>query len=166
MKEMEKFTGFSRTQIKEVLVGRRQKYRRKKAIYEKDLSMDEVIERLENQNDIEFAELNAIPEKINKSELDDMSKIEKLKKVERLRNAYFDAVDTNEDLHKDAEGLDEGKKANSNRILKEGLLKKLNDAGILFDPATNKPKLKIRSTVKRKGNTTPKDLVDMIKAHH
>ena len=166
MKEMEDFTGLSPKQIYGILTGRIQKPGRKKAIYENDLSLDEIIEYLENQNNIKFDELNALPEKINKSELDNMSRIERLKKVEILRNAYFDAVDTNEDLNKDAEGLDEEKKANSKRNLKEGLLEKLNNAGILFDPATNKPRIKTRSAVKRKGNTIPKDLVDLIKAHH
>ena len=102
----------------------------------------------------------AIPEKLNDFDLDDMSK------VERLKNAYFKkAVDRSKALNANANGVDEEKKENSKRIFKKSLLERLCDAGIVFDPKTNRPRKKPESGVKREGDRNPISLLDMIKTH-
>jgi hypothetical protein len=159
MDEMKKFTGLSDKEINGILNVSIQKAGRKKAAYEKDSSMDEVIDRLQKKNDIEFSDLLAIPEKLNSFDLDDMSK------VERLKNAYFKAVDRSKALNANANGVDEKKKENSKRILKKWLLERLSDAGIVFDPKTNRPRKIPESGVKREGDRNPISLLDMIKTH-
>jgi hypothetical protein len=133
MNEMEKFTGLSPKQISGIINDRIQKAGRKKAQYEKASYMDGILDRLQNESAIDVPELMAIPEKINEFDLDDMSK------VERLKNAFFDAVDRNEILNKDAQGVDEEKKSDSKRILKEWLLEAFRKKNITFDPNTDKP---------------------------
>ncbi len=134
MDEMIKFTGLSDKQIIGILKGRIQKPGRKKAAYEKDSYMDGVIDRLQNENDIEFSELLAILDKLNKFNLDDMSKVEK------LRDAYFEAVDRSKALNANANGIDEKKKENSKRILKRWLLEEFSKKNVTFDPGTGKPR--------------------------
>jgi hypothetical protein len=134
MKEMKNFTGLSDKEIKGIIKENIPKPGKKRAAYEKDSYMDEVIGRLQNYHDIDWTELMAIPEKISELDLDD------LVIVERLINTYFDAVDKNVGLNKDAEGIDEEKKSTSKRILKEWLLEKLYEACIVFNPETKKAK--------------------------
>ena len=134
LKEMKKFTGLSDKEIKGIVDENIQEAGEKKAVYEKDSYMDEVIDRLQNEKDIDYSEFGAIIDKLNEFNLDDMSK------VERLKNAYFHAVDINVSLNKDAKGINEETKANSKRIIKEGLLERLCDRGIVFDPKTKKAK--------------------------
>jgi len=130
---MIKFTGLSDKEINGILGECIQKPGRKKAAHEKDSYMDEVIDRLQNENDIEFSELLAILDKLNKFDLNDMSKVEK------LRDAYFEAVDRNKALNANANGIDEKNKENSKRILKNWFLDKLYNERIVFDPETTKP---------------------------
>jgi hypothetical protein len=134
MDEMIKFTGLSDKQIIGILKGRIQKPGRKKAAYEKDSYMDGVIDRLQNESAIDVTEFMAITEKLKEFGLDDMSK------VERLKNAYFDAIDRNKTLNKNAEGIDEEKKSNSKRILKDWLLEAFRRKNVTFDPNTGKPR--------------------------
>jgi hypothetical protein len=116
MDEMKKFTGLSDKEIKGIVNENIQKSGKKKDVYEKDSYMDEVIDRLQNENDIEFSELLAILDRLNEFDLDDMSK------VEQLRDAYFEAVDRNRALNANANGIDEEKKENSKRIIKNWFL--------------------------------------------
>jgi len=140
MDEMEKFTGLSYKQITGIINDRVQKAGRKKAPYEKDAYMDGIINRLQNENTIDVSELIAIPEKLNEFDLDDMSK------VERLKNAFFNAVDRNEALNKNVEGIDEETKANSKRILKDWLLEAFRRENVTFDPNTGKPRKECQPT--------------------
>jgi hypothetical protein len=134
MNEMEKFTGLSPKQISGIINDRMQKAGRKKAPYEKDSYMDGIIDRLQNESAIDVTEFMAITEKLKEFGLDDMSK------VERLKNAYFDAIDRNKTLNKNAEGIDEEKKSNSKRILKDWLLEAFRRKNVTFDPNTGKPR--------------------------
>jgi hypothetical protein len=68
-------------------------------------------------------------------------------------------------LNANANGVDEKKKENSKRILKKWLLERLSDAGIVFDPKTNRPRKIPESGVKREGDRNPISLLDMIKTH-
>ena len=110
--------------------------------------MDEIIDRLQKENDIDLSEFFAIPEKLNQFDLDDMSKVEK------LRDAYFGAVDKSMIQNANANGIDEENVENSKKILKYWLLEKLYNERIVFDPETNKPR-KAPQSKKNRESTTP-----------
>ena len=148
MDEMKKFTGLSDKEIKGIVNVNIQEAGEKKAVYEKDSYMDEIIDRLQKENDIDLSEFFAIPEKLNQFDLDDMSKVEK------LRDAYFGAVDKSMIQNANANGIDEENVENSKKILKYWLLEKLYNERIVFDPETNKPR-KAPQSKKNRESTTP-----------
>ena len=156
IKEMKKFTGLSEKEIMGIVKENIPKAGKKREVYEKDSYMKTVLPRLQNVNDIDFSELLAIPEKLSEFKLDD------LKEVEKLKNAYFNAVDGNVALNADQEGIDEQIKDNSKKILKEWLLEKFHGVGIDFDANTNKAK-KIPKAEKIEEFKTAKDIYEAIK---
>jgi hypothetical protein len=156
IKEMKIFTGLTEKEIMGIVEEKIPKAGKKREAYEKDAYMETVIDRLRNNHDIDFSELLAIPEKLLEFDLDD------LEKVERLRTAYYDAVDKNVALNADQEGVDEQIKDNSKRILKEWLLEKFHEVGIDFDPATNKTK-KVPKAKKIGEFKTAKEIYEAIK---
>jgi hypothetical protein len=132
-----KFARLSEKEVRGIIKGKIQKAGRIKAAYEHDSYMDGIIERLQKEDEIEFEELLAIPDRI--SDFD----IYNLDKTEKLRDLYFEAVEKNRELNN--EGATEEQKQNRKRILKNSLIEAFRQRGITFDPATDKPRLEVSS---------------------